>query len=143
MRPIKWLSLTKLEIERAIFRSSPDKATGPDGISFRVWRELWPVVRDHLLRLYTVLIDLGYILKQYKTARIVTLRKPGKPDYTILKAFRPISLLPTISKGLEAVMVVRLSYIAEEHDLLPANHFSARPRRSAEQALNVLVERIY
>jgi hypothetical protein len=40
MRPIEWLSLTKLEIERAIFKSSPDKAPGPDGISFRVWREL-------------------------------------------------------------------------------------------------------
>jgi hypothetical protein len=40
-------------------------------------------------------------------------------------------------------MVARLSYIAEKHDLLPANHFGARPRRSAEQALNILVERIY
>jgi hypothetical protein len=40
-------------------------------------------------------------------------------------------------------MAVRLLYITEEYDLLPTNHFSARPRRSAEQALNVLVERIY
>jgi hypothetical protein len=71
------------------------------------------------------------------------LRKPGKADYTLLKAFRPISLLPTISKGLEAVVAVRLSYITEKHNLLLANHFGARPRRSAEQALNVLVERIY
>jgi hypothetical protein len=48
-----------------------------------------------------------------------------------------------ISKGLEAVIAARLSYIAEKHDLLPENHFGARPRRSAEQALNVMVERIY
>jgi hypothetical protein len=40
-------------------------------------------------------------------------------------------------------MAIRLLYIAEEHNLLPANHFGARPRRSAEQALNVLVEKIY
>ena len=33
--------------------------------------------------------------------------------------------------------------MAEEHKLLPANHFGARPKRSAEQALNVLVERTY
>jgi hypothetical protein len=52
----------------------------------------------------------------------------------------PISLLPTISKGREAVVAARLSYMAEEHKLLPVNHFRARPRRSAEQALNVLVE---
>jgi hypothetical protein len=61
----------------------------------------------------------------------------------ILKAFRPISLLPTISKGLEAVMAARLLYIAEKYNLLPANHFGVRPRRSAKQALNMLVERIY
>jgi hypothetical protein len=37
---IRWPSLTKSEVERAIFKSSPDKAPGPDEISFRVWREL-------------------------------------------------------------------------------------------------------
>jgi hypothetical protein len=52
-------------------------------------------------------------------------------------------LLPTISKGLEAVIVARLSYMVEKYSLLPDNYFGARPRRSAEQVLNVLVERIY
>ena len=140
---LAWPFLRKHEVEQAIFRSNPDKAPGPDEISFRVWRELWPVVGDHLFWLYTTSLDLGHTPITWKTARIVTLRKPGKADYTAPKAFRPISLLPTISKGLEAVVAARLSYMAEEHRLLPANHFGARPRRSAEQALNVLVERTY
>jgi hypothetical protein len=76
-------------------------------------------------------------------AKIITLQKLGKKDYTILKAFRLISLLLTISKGLEAVIATRLSYLAEEYSLLLKNHFRARPKRSTEQALNVLVERIY
>jgi hypothetical protein len=46
---IEWPPLTKDEVERAIFRSNPDKAPGPDEISFRVWRELWPVVGDYIL----------------------------------------------------------------------------------------------
>jgi hypothetical protein len=96
-----------------------------------------------MLWLYNTSLELGHIPQRWKTARIVTLRKPGKADYTLPKAFRPISLLPTISKGLEAAVAARLSYITETHDLLPANHFGARPRRSAEQALNALVERIY
>jgi hypothetical protein len=106
-------------------------------------RELWPVVGDHLFWLYTTSLDLGYTPITWKTARIITLRKLGKADYTVLKAFRPILLLPTISKGLEEVVAARLSYIAEEYRLLLANHFGARPRRSAEQVLNVLVERTY
>jgi ribonuclease HI len=40
-------------------------------------------------------------------------------------------------------VAARLSFITETHNLLPSNHFGARPRRSAEQALNVLVEKIY
>jgi hypothetical protein len=141
--PIDWPPLSKHEIKRAIFKSNPDKAAGLDEVSFRVWRELWPVLSNHLLWIYSASLDLRHLPEQWKTARIVTLRKPGKADYTVPKAFRPISLLPTISKGLEAVVAARLSYITEKYSLLPINHFGARPRRSAEQALNVLVERIY
>lgn len=79
--------------------------------------------------------------KEWKTAKIVTTRKPGKSDYTVPKAFKPISLLQTISKGLEAVVAARILCITEK--LLPANHFGGRPRRSVEHALNFLVERIY
>ena len=40
-------------------------------------------------------------------------------------------------------MAERLSYAAEVHRLLPENHFGARRRRSAEQALILLQESIY
>lgn len=99
--------------------------------------------RRHILWLYNTSLELQHTPRQWKTARIVTLRKPGKADYTLPKAFRPISLLPTISKGLEAAVAARLSFITETYNLLPSNHFGAKPRRSAEQALNVLVEKIY
>ncbi|KAF7117738.1 hypothetical protein CNMCM5793_006918 [Aspergillus hiratsukae] len=44
---------------------------------------------------------------------------------------------------LEAVIAQRLSYYAEVFGLLPPNHFGARKKRSSEQALNLLVEKIY
>jgi hypothetical protein len=59
------------------------------------------------------------------------------------KAFYLISLLLTISKSLEAVVTARLLYIVEKYSLLLDNYFSIRPRRLVEQALNVLVKRIY
>lgn len=66
------------------------------------------------------------------------LRKPGKPDYTIPGAYRPISLLNTLGKILEAVIAKRLSYYAETHGLLPNTQFGGRPGRNTEQALLVL-----
>jgi hypothetical protein len=60
------------------------------------------------------------------------LQKLGKKDYTILKAFRLILLLLTISKGLEAVIAIRLSYLVEEYSLLLKNYFRVRLKRSTE-----------
>ena len=62
----------------------------------------------------------------------MTLRKLGKGDYIVLKAFCLISLLLIISKGLKAVVVARLLYIVEKYSLLLDNHFGVRPRRLVE-----------
>ncbi|KAM4061877.1 reverse transcriptase (RNA-dependent DNA polymerase) [Hirsutella rhossiliensis] len=70
-------------------------------------------------------------------------KAPDKGDYTLAKAWRPISLLSTLGKILEAVVAERISYAVEAQGLLPANHFGARKRRSADQALVLLQERIY
>ena len=81
-------------------------------------------------------------LSQWKHAKIIPLKKPGKDDYTFAKAWRPISLLATLGKILELVIAERISYAAETYGLLPINHFGARKQRSAEQALLLLQEQI-
>ncbi|KAF5964566.1 reverse transcriptase [Fusarium coicis] len=81
--------------------------------------------------------------KEPQHARIIPLKKPGKDDYTIAKAWRPISLLATLGKVLESVVAERISHAVETHGLLPTNHFGARKQRSAEQALILLQEHIF
>ena len=66
-----------------------------------------------VLKLYQASLDLKYVSQRWRTAKIVVLRKPNKPDYSVPKAYGPISLLETISKRLEAVVARRLSYLAE------------------------------
>lgn len=90
-------------------QSRSDKAPGMDEITFRVRKELWPVLADVVVRLYQTSLDLRYVPQRRRTAKIVNLRKPNKADYSKPKAYRPISLLGTISKGLEAVVARRLS----------------------------------
>ncbi|KAG6979443.1 putative RNA-directed DNA polymerase from transposon X-element [Fusarium oxysporum f. sp. conglutinans] len=81
--------------------------------------------------------------RQWRHARIIPLKKPGKDDYTIAKAWGPISLLATLGKVLESVVAKRISHAVETHGLLPTNHFGARKQRSAEQALVLLQEHIF
>jgi hypothetical protein len=59
------------------------------------------------------------------------------------ETWRPISLLSTLGKLLEAVVAERISFAVETYGLLPANDFGAIKLGSAEQALSLLQERIY
>lgn len=95
-------------------------------------------VSELITGIFTASVKLGHHPRQWREAKIVVLRKPGKSDYSIPGAYRPISLLNTLGKLLEAVMARRLSYLAEKHDLLPATQFGGRPGRTTEQALLVL-----
>ena len=135
--------LQKFEIRAAIWRASMDKAPGPDGFSMRVWREVWPALEDEILALMQRSLDESALPTSWKKAMIIPLRKAGKDDYTSVKSYRPISLLQTISKVLEAVIAERISYLVETNHLLPKAHFGARKQRSSVDALVHLQERIY
>ena len=80
---------------------------------------------------------------QWWHAKIIPLKKPGKENYTVAKAWRPISLLAMLGKILESVVVERISHMVETYGLLPTNHFGACKQWSAEQALLLLQEQVY
>jgi hypothetical protein len=135
---LPWQPITEQEIHRSLTAAKGSTALGEDGLPTIVWKQLWTHLKDFITRIFTASINLGYHPKRWRSARIVVLRKPGKPDYAIPGSYRPISLLNTLSKLLEAVMAQRLSYLAEKHGLLPDTRFGGRPGRTTEQALLVL-----
>jgi hypothetical protein len=132
--------LTMEEVERRIFAAKSWKAPGGDGLPAIVWKQVWPVVKDRVLRLFQTSLDEGELPTQRRNAKIIPLKKPTKGDYTVAKAWRPISLLSTLGKTLESVVAERISHAG---GLLPTNHFGARKKRSAEQALLLRQEHIY
>jgi hypothetical protein len=56
------------------------------------------------------------------------LAKPGKKpaDYKTPAGYRPIALLPTIGKVIEAVLAERITYMAESMNLLPEEQMGNR-----------------
>ena len=93
------------------------------------------IIGKQLARLFTACLQLGYHLRAFRTAVTVVLRKPGKPDYSDLAAYRPIALLNTLGKMLESIVAGRISTLVERYSLLPDEQYGARPRRSTEDAL--------
>ena len=71
------------------------------------------------------------------------LKKLEKSDYTNLLAYRPIALLNTLGKVLEAVISNRIKFIAETYDLLSDTQYKARTNRATETALQQITEKIH
>ena len=88
-------------------------------------------------------LQLSYCPKHFRELTTMVLRKQGKDNYTILGSYRPIGLLNTIGKIMNAIIAQRLSYMAETHGLLPSTHIGGQKGRSTEHALHHIINKIY
>lgn len=66
-------------------------------------------------------------------AKVLVLHKKG--DKNDINNYRPVSLLPVFSKGLEKIIYNRLTVFIEKHDILTESQFGFRKKRSTELAL--------
>ena len=135
--------ITVEEVEQAIRRCHADKAPGPDKIPNRALQAALPVLSEHLTVLFQACIEKGYHPKAFKKANTITLKKPGKDDYTEAKAYRPIALINTLGKALEKIIGTKLSALAELHKLVPEAQMGARKGRATDTALELITEQVH
>lgn len=111
--------ITEREILQVVSRISKDKAPGPDELSNRV---IQLVVRGRIAlvrHLFQACLDQEVQSDHFKSAFTVMLKKSGKSDYINPSAYKPIALLNTLEKVLEAVISNRIKFIMERYNLLP------------------------
>lgn len=88
---------------------------------------------------YQALFQSGHHSSEWKEAIGIIISKRNKKDYTTPKAYKPISLLPCISKLLEKILAIRLSFLANtSNDLLDPSQVGGRKQRSAIYAALLL-----
>ena len=94
-----------------------------------------------LAALTTRCFQLGWFPSRFKRAKTVVLQKPGKPPatYRTPGGYRPIALLPTIGKVIEAVVARRITTAAEAYRLLLVEQMGNRAHRSTELAIRLVV----
>ena len=92
-----------------------------------------------LTSVYNTCIHLGHHPGRWKEATVVVIPKPDKPDYSVAKAHRPISLLETLSKLLEKAVAKRFQHDIVEHELVPSVQFGGRMHSSCLDAALTLL----
>ena len=133
---------TKEAVREAIMKQSVKKAPGPDRPTFRAIRLIWDWDSDRLVELIHACIRTGIHPQAWKTAKGVVLKKPGKPDYSNVKAYRVICLLNCLGKVLEKVVATMISKTCEERQLLHNGQMGSRVRRSATDAVAILIQEV-
>lgn len=105
------------------------KAPGYDLITGQVLKALPEKAILKLLHLFNASFRLKFCPGQWKMAEVIMVPKPGK-DLSDRRSYRPISLLPIISKVFEKLLLKRLKPVIEESQLIPTHQFGFRNKHS-------------
>jgi len=125
------------EITAALSTTSNKSAPGLSGINYQLFKWAFCSRPDRFVDLFNAAISLGHHL--WSTALVVVIPKPAKPDYSLPKAYRPISLLECCGKLLEKIIAKRVLHDIHNHDILPPTQFGSRDYHCAVDATLCLV----
>ena len=134
-------SFSPKEVSVAILRTKARKAPGYDLITGKVLHELPRKAVTLLTILYNSMLRLSYYPLLWKFAQIVMVPKPGKPIHSA-SSYRPISLLPTLSKIFEKLLLQRLRSAVDLSALLPEYQFGFRPGHSTVHQTHRIINEI-
>ncbi|GFT35244.1 probable RNA-directed DNA polymerase from transposon X-element [Trichonephila clavipes] len=127
------------EIIQIIKKIKIKKCPGRDGITNKMIKKLPKLTIFKITNIVNNMLTFRYFPKSWKTAVVVPILKPGK-NSALAESYRPISLLPVLSKLAEKVILARLKdHLERESILIPEQH-GFRPRLFTSHQLLRVVE---
>jgi len=120
---------------------SNSKATGLDGFSVNILKMAAPAIVDSITHICNLSIRTKSFPDKWKEARVTPIFKKGKADEC--SNYRPVSVLPILSKIIEKHVYLCLYDFLQRHKLLLDTQFGFRKNQSCQTALITLTEGIY
>ena len=116
-------------------------SAGHDGIDAKILK----IIKSHVIKPITHICNLsinnGVIPRELKLARVIPIFKSGNMSH--FNNYRPISVLPVLSKVLERIIYTRLIKYFDSEDVLYKYQFGFRKNHSTQMALSILVDKLY
>ncbi|KAM5344599.1 hypothetical protein ACJ41O_013134 [Fusarium nematophilum] len=133
--------VTLEEAQDATLRTG-NTSPGADNITVKLLRAVWHIIGAHIRRLYEGYLTAGYHPEPFRVTEVVMIAKPGRRDLSTPRAWRPISLLSCLGKGLERLVARRLAWAAIHYGVLHPQQAGALPKRSATDLIAALIHDI-
>ena len=125
--------VTVSHVSHLLHGLSSNKATGIDKISCKIIKLAAPVISDSLTLIFNQAITISFFPDEWKIARVIPLYKTGQRN--IPGNYRPISVLPAISKIMERILYDQLYSYLTTFELLSDAQFGFRKSHSTASAL--------
>lgn len=132
--------VTTEEITKIIGDLQSKQSSGLDSISTKLLKQVKTEIAPHLTKIANQVLTTGIFPKMLKLAKVKPLYKKG--DKKVFSNYRPISLLPSVSKVLEKIMHKQISTFFETQDLFFESQHGYRKNHGTETAALGLVENI-
>jgi len=132
--------ITPNQTKRLIEAIPSSKATGVDGVSARILKIAAPAIAPSLAKLIDICIASGTFPTAWKQAKVTPIHKQkSKSDKN---NYRPISVLPVLSKIFERHLHNSLSTFLKDNNLLYSLQSVFRKHHSTEADLIDIVDQM-
>ena len=131
--------VTIARVRKLLSSIAMTKATGSDGLPGTILKSCADLLAPSLMLIFNKSLSEGQLPPNMKIANITPVYKGGDPSQPT--NYRPVSLLPIVSKLLERIVHEQLSQYLAEHNLYPSCQFGFRRQHSTEDALTMVTDK--
>ena len=131
---------TEEEIISVIKQMKPSNSKGWDGLCNDIIIKIGHLISKPLSHIINLSFYNGIVPWELKRAKVIPIYKQG--DNTNINNYRPISILPFLSKVFEKTMYTRLNSFLNKYNILNNSQFGFRKNYSTALSATVLTDHI-
>ena len=137
---MRFKCITTEHTMKAIEGLESKRSSGHDGISNTSLKVIKASISQSLTIIINQMLTTGIFPDAFKVSKVIPLYKKG--DSSLLVNYRPISLLPTISKIFEKVIHDQLYDYFDKYNLLAEQQYGFRKQHSTEYTAVQLIDHV-
>ena len=122
--------------------SNKDSAPGPDRITSELIEHIGEALTKSITLLMQASYSIGYISEEWKRENKIYIQKPEKTNYHQVNSYRPLSLLSTLGKIYERIILQEAVNLLEQSQFFQSKSLYAyQKNKNTPQAILPLVEK--